>query len=90
MPAWIEKRRKRLEPELRESYSPKKAKQVAYALATMQSHKVGKTPKSYGTTEGRREARQKFDKPKKEYQKTAMWSAYWDEIVRLSVKEAAL
>jgi hypothetical protein len=56
---------------LTERYGDKKGKSIAYAIATQQAHKVGKSPKGFRTTEGVREAKQKFDKPKKEYQKTA-------------------
>lgn len=46
-------------------------KAMAFAIATQQGHKLGKTPKGYGTKEGKREARAKFDKPRKEYVKGA-------------------
>jgi hypothetical protein len=36
----------------------------AFAIATQQSHALGKSPKSYGTPKGRHEAKQKFDTPK--------------------------
>jgi hypothetical protein len=55
-------------------YGEKKGKQVAYAIATQQAHKLGKTPKKkggYGTVTGRVTAKKKFDQPKKEYKKTA-------------------
>lgn len=52
-------------------------KSTAYAIATQQAHKVGKTPKRgagprgmYGTRAGKREALQKMDKPRSEYTKT--------------------
>jgi hypothetical protein len=32
---------------------------------------MGKTPKGYGTAEGKREAKQKYDQPKKKYTKSA-------------------
>lgn len=51
--------------------SPDTPKSVAYATATQQAHKVGKSPKGFRTKEGVREAKQKFSLPKKEYQKTA-------------------
>ncbi len=35
----------------------------AFAIATQQSHAVGKTPKSYGTSEGRQKAKQKYPTP---------------------------
>lgn len=36
----------------------------AFAIATQQSHALGKSPKGYGTSEGRRTAKAKFNTPK--------------------------
>lgn len=44
---------------------------TAWAVATQQAHATGKSPKGYGTSKGRQEAKQKFDKPKKDYVQTA-------------------
>jgi hypothetical protein len=55
-------------------YGPERGKQVAYAIATQQAHKLGKTPKKkggYGTPSGRSEAKAKYDRPAKAYKKTA-------------------
>lgn len=57
-----------------EKYGPERGKQVAYAIATQQAHKLGKTPKKkggYGTSEGRAVAKAKYDQPSKSYKKTA-------------------
>lgn len=35
----------------------------AFAIATQQSHAVGKSPKGYGTSEGRHKAKAKYDSP---------------------------
>lgn len=43
----------------------------AWAIATQQAYASGKAPKSYGTKEGRREAKRKYDEPKGEYVQTA-------------------
>lgn len=43
----------------------------AFAIATQQAYAAGKAPKSYGTREGRSEAKQKYDEPKSEYVQTA-------------------
>jgi hypothetical protein len=51
--------------------SPETPKSVAYATATQQAHKVGKSPKKFRTRLGVAMAKAKFDKPKKEYKKTA-------------------
>lgn len=53
------------------SKNPDMQESTAWAVATQQSHAAGKSPKGYGTSEGRSEAKQKFDKPKKEYMQTA-------------------
>lgn len=63
---WIHDRAHRIMEE-----SPDTDKSMAYAIATQQGHKVGKSPKSFRTPEGVREAKKKFSLPKKEYQKTA-------------------
>ena len=73
---WIHDRAHRImsEGKTTEKYGPDRGKQVAYAIATQQAHKLGKTPKKkggYGTPSGRREAKAKYDQPKKVYQKTA-------------------
>ena len=72
MPAWIHDRAMKLKKQMEDTYPPEKAKQVAFAIATQQAHKTGKSPKTFGTSEGRSEAMAKFDKPKSEYKKTAM------------------
>jgi len=73
MPAWIHDRARRIERSLKRSgtYGPEKARQVAFATATQQAHKLGKTPKGYGTAEGKRVAKAKLSQPRKAYQKTA-------------------
>lgn len=72
MPAAIHDRAMRLLPEMKDSYPPKKAKQVAFAVATQQAHAKGEAPKKwhgqkFGTPEGKQEAKMKFDKPPSEY-----------------------
>lgn len=63
---WIHDRAHRIMEE-----SPGISKSVAYATATQQGHKVGKSPKSFRTTAGVAAAKDKYTLPKKEYQKTA-------------------
>lgn len=48
----------------------KRGKSIAYALATLQAHRVGKSPKSHRTEEGVEAAYQKYDKPRSEYRKS--------------------
>jgi hypothetical protein len=73
MPAWIHDRARRIEKSLNRSgtYGPEKARQVAFATATQQAHKLDKTPKGYGTSEGKKRARKKYTSPESKYRKTA-------------------
>jgi hypothetical protein len=43
--------------------NPEMPKSMAFALATQQSHALGKSPKGYGTAKGRRTAKSKYDEP---------------------------
>jgi hypothetical protein len=65
MPAWIHDRAEHLLAK-----NPKMTKSQAFAISTQQGHKLGKNPKGYGTKRGKRAARKKYDKPRKEYVKT--------------------
>ncbi len=44
--------------------NPKMEKGTAFAVATQQSHALGKSPKGYGTAKGKKKAKAKFDTPK--------------------------
>jgi len=66
MPAWIEKRKDRILKD-----NPGMKEETAWAIATQQAHKLGKTPKGYGTAEGKAEAKKKYSKPRSDYRKTA-------------------
>lgn len=73
---WIHDRANRImsEGKTEAKYGPERGKQIAYAIATQQAHKLGKTPKKkggYGTSSGRAEAKAKYDQPAKAYKKTA-------------------
>ena len=46
-------------------------KDIAYAVATQQAHKVEKSPKDFRTPKGVSEARKKYDESKSHYDKTA-------------------
>jgi hypothetical protein len=65
MPAWIHDRAEHLLAK-----NPAMSKSKAFAIATQQGHKLGKNPKGYGTKQGKRTAKRKFNKPRKEYVKT--------------------
>ena len=66
MPKWIHGRAEHLLAK-----NPSMDKSQAFAIATQQSHKMGKSPKGYGTKQGKIEARAKFDKPRKVYERKA-------------------
>lgn len=66
MPQWIHDRAKRLQKD-----NPSMPESEAFAIATQQSHATGHSPKGYGTAEGRRTAKRKYDGPRSSYQKTA-------------------
>ena len=91
MPQWIHDRAKHIReknPDMPESQS--------WAIATQQSHATGKTPKGYGTAEGKKEAKKKYDEPKKEYTQTAdpghksktsslaLWMGFSDELQKIA------
>ncbi len=62
MPEWIHERARHLmekNPDMEES--------TAFAVATQQGHAAGKTPKGYGTPEGKKKAKEKY--PDKERMK---------------------
>jgi len=67
-----------------DQYGKDKGKSVAYAIAVQQAHKLGKSPKGFRTPSGVREAKAKFDLPKKEYQKTASLAGFFDELEKIS------
>jgi hypothetical protein len=64
MPKWIEERAEHLLAR-----NPEMKKDTAWAIATQQSHALGKTPKGYGTPEGKREAKVKYDTPSDDVKK---------------------
>jgi hypothetical protein len=85
-----------LKKDMEKTYGPEKAEQVAFAVSTQQAHRLGKSPKTFkskvtgkkerfGTPEARTEAKAKFDKPKKEYQKTASFNleSFSDELLEI-------
>jgi hypothetical protein len=59
MPQWIHDRARHIQAK-----NPSMPEGEAFAIATQQAHSVGKSPKGYGTPQGRHEAKKKFDTPK--------------------------
>lgn len=59
MPAWIHDRAEHLLAK-----NPSMPKGQAFALATQQGHALGKSPKGYGTSDGRERAKEKYPTPK--------------------------
>lgn len=65
MPAFIHNRAEHILAK-----NPTMSKSMAFAIATQQSHALNKSPKGYGTSEGKAEAKSKYDSPK-DYKRTA-------------------
>lgn len=59
MPKWIHDRARHIQAK-----NPEMAESTAFAIATQQAHATGKSPKGYGTTEGRQQAKAKYPTPK--------------------------
>lgn len=74
MPAWIHDRARRII-----SKNPEIAESTAFAIATQQSHALGKSPKDFGTEEGRSKAKKKYQDPK-----TMKKSAFVDALPALT------
>ncbi len=58
MPEWLHNRARHIQAK-----NPEMPESEAFAIATQQSHAVGKTPKDYGTAQGKRTAKAKYDTP---------------------------
>lgn len=58
MPAFIHDRAQHILAK-----NPKMDKSQAFAIATQQSHALGKSPKGYGTSEGKSKAKKKYSSP---------------------------
>ncbi len=80
MPEWIHDRAQRLRAS-----NPDMSESEAWAISTQQSHALGKTPKSYGTSEGRERARAKYKTPNDD-QKTAegVFISFLDELEKIA------
>jgi hypothetical protein len=91
MPKWIHDRAQHLMAR-----NPKMSESQAWAIATQQSHSLGKTPKSYGTVEGRRAAKAKYDTPKDDEHtanpdsKRASLAGFTDELGKIAAVSTAL
>lgn len=64
MPKWIHERAKHLLAR-----NPEMKKSTAFAVATQQSHALGKSPKGYGTPKGKRIAKAKYETPSDDVKK---------------------
>jgi hypothetical protein len=58
MPQWIHDRARHIQAK-----NPSMPESQAFAIATQQSHAVGKSPKGYGTSGGRKKAKEKYKTP---------------------------
>ncbi len=86
MPAFIHQRAEHISAK-----NPSMPKSEAFAIATQQSHALGKSPKGYGTAEGRATAKAKYDTPKDDkktanpgHLESAKFAACVDELAKLS------
>lgn len=90
MPKWIHERAEHLLAK-----NPSMPKGEAFAIATQQSHSLGKSPKGYGTPEGRHEAKAKYPTPRNDMHtanpgnletpklKAAMWNGFMGELASI-------
>ncbi|NQU76991.1 MAG: hypothetical protein HQ546_11825, partial [Planctomycetes bacterium] len=87
---WIHDRAHGLMDSMSDTYGAEEAERVAYATATQQAHKVGKSPKGFRTPEGVRTAKRKHNRPTEEYRKTAellqqvKLTAFHDELMKIA------
>lgn len=81
MPEWIHNRAEHLLAK-----NPDMSKSKAFAIATQQSHALGKSPKGYGTAEGKREAKAKYDTPKGDVKKANPGSLESPKMAEVNVK----
>lgn len=58
MPEWIHNREQHIQAK-----NPSMPEGEAWAIATQQAHATGKSPKGYGTSQGRHEAKEKYTTP---------------------------
>jgi hypothetical protein len=93
MPQWIHNRAEHIMAK-----NPAMNKSTAFAIATQQSHATGHTPSGYGTVEGRKAAKKKYDEPKSTYEQKAdpghmtkssaidlvMWKGFEDELLKIA------
>jgi hypothetical protein len=93
MPQWIHDRADHIRAK-----NPGMPESQSFAIATQQAYAAGKAPKKgFGTAAGKREAKQKYDEPKKNYKKTAdpghmsksasfsaMWMGFSDELLKIA------
>lgn len=59
MPAWMHDRAEHILAK-----NPSMPKSEAFAIASQQTHALGKGPKGWGTAEGKATAKKKYDTPK--------------------------
>lgn len=85
---WIHDRAHSMMGEMQDRYGADRGKQIAYATATQQAHKVRKSPKAFRTTGGVRTALRKHDRPIREYQKTACARGFIHDILSVASMRA--
>jgi hypothetical protein len=83
MPKWMHDRADHIMEK-----NPEMPKGEAFAIATQQMHSLGKTPKGYGTAEGKRTAKAKFNTPEDDVKTAAPkgylhGQAFLDELAKI-------
>jgi hypothetical protein len=78
MPKWMHERADHIQAK-----NPDMPKSEAFAIATQQMHSLGKSPKGYGTAEGRATAKKKYKTPEDDA-KTAMLEGFLDELEKIA------
>ena len=87
MPAWMHDRADHIMEK-----NPSMPKSEAFAIATQQSHALGKSPKGFGTAAGKAKAKAKFKTPGDDVhtanpsKEASVFAAFTQEVQRL-IKE---
>lgn len=83
MPAWIHDRANHIQAK-----NPSMPKSEAFAIATQQSHALGKSPKGYGTAQGRETAKAKYKTPEDDKKTASSFAAFSDELQKAAWQDA--
>lgn len=82
MPKFIHDRAEHLQRK-----NPEMKKETAWAIATQQSHALGKTPKNYGTEEGKQKAKEKYKTPEDDKKEADPKTAEFKILLKMVTKQ---